>query len=113
MPKRTDTDVPKASNKSNFSTNTQSTSYYVEDGSFLRLRQLQIGYTFPKSMVGSVFSNLRVYVQGVNLFTVTGYSGMDPEISYSGDSSGDNNFGVDRGNIPVVKQYLFGINMGF
>lgn len=113
LPTRTDTEVPKASNKSNFSTNTQSTSYYVEDGSFLRLKQLQIGYTFPKSMVGNVFSNLRVYVQGVNLFTVTGYSGMDPEISYSGDSSGDNNFGVDRGNIPVVKQYLFGINMGF
>jgi TonB-dependent starch-binding outer membrane protein SusC len=113
LPNRTDTEVPKASNISNFSTNTQSTSYYVEDGSFLRLRQIQLGYTFPKATVGNVFSNLRVYVQGVNLFTITGYSGMDPEMSYSGESSGDNNFGVDRGNIPVVKQYLFGINMGF
>jgi TonB-dependent starch-binding outer membrane protein SusC len=113
LPSRPDTDVPKASNKSNFSTNTQSTSFYVEDGSFFRLKQLQIGYTFPRTMLGDVFTNLRVYVQGVNLFTITGYSGMDPEMSYSGESSGDNNFGVDRGNVPAVKQYLIGLNVGF
>ncbi len=112
-PDRTDTDVPKASNKSNFSTNTQSTSYYIEDGSFLRLKQLQLGYTFPKTSLGNVFTNLRLYVQGVNLFTVTEYSGMDPEMAQSGESGGDNNLGVDRGNVPAVKQYLVGINMSF
>ncbi len=112
-PDRTNTDVPKASNKSNFSTNTESTSYYIEDASFLRLRQLQIGYTFPKSAVGNVFTNLRIYAQGTNLFTLTGYSGMDPEQSVAGGSGGDQSFGVDRGNMPAVKSYLLGINMSF
>ena len=112
-PDRTDTDFPKASNKSNFSTNTQSSSYYVEDGSFLRLRNLQIGYTFPKSMFGGELSNFRIYVQGTNLFTISGYSGMDPEMAQTGESGGDTNFGVDRGNLPVVKQYMFGVNLSF
>jgi hypothetical protein len=51
-PQRTDATVPKASNNSNFSTNTESTSYYVEDGSFFRLKNLQIGYNFPNSILG-------------------------------------------------------------
>ena len=112
-PTNTDTNIPKASNKSNFSTNTQSTSYYVEDASYFRLKQLQIGYTFPKTFMSNVFTNARVYVQGINLFTSTKYSGMDPEMAASGESSGDVNFGVDRGNVPAVKQYLLGISLGF
>ncbi len=109
-PERPDATTPKASNKSNFSTNTQSNSYYIEDGSFFRMKNLQIGYTFPKSMIENLWlSNLRVYVQGVNLFTATKYSGMDPEIS----SDDDLDFGVDRGNYPFVKQYIVGLNIGF
>jgi TonB-linked SusC/RagA family outer membrane protein len=101
--------VPKASNKSNFSTNTQSSSYYIEDGSFLRLRNLQLGYTFDKEVISKVgMSSARVYVQGTNLFTLTQYSGVDPELG--GD---DRSFGVDAGNYPVVKQFLFGVNFGF
>jgi TonB-linked SusC/RagA family outer membrane protein len=99
--------VPKASNKSNFSTNTQSNSYYLEDGSFLRLKNLQIGYTFPESKLGNTgIKSLRIYLQGVNLFTITNYSGLDPEIG-----GGDTSFGVDAGNYPLVKQFLFGINL--
>jgi TonB-dependent starch-binding outer membrane protein SusC len=102
--------VPKASNKSNFSTNTQSTSYYVEDGSFLRLRNLQFGYTVPASTLKPLgISNLSVYVQGVNLFTLTKYSGLDPDLNNSGDTA----FGVDEGNYPLVKQYLIGVRVGF
>ena len=112
-PDRTDTNVPKASNVSNFSTNTQSTSYYIEDGSFLRLKNLQIGYTFPRSIFGGALNNFRVYAQGINLLTFSGYSGMDPEMSQVGASGADNNFGVDRGNLPAIKQYLFGVNMSF
>ncbi len=108
-PSNTDATVPKASNSSNFSTNTQSTSYYVEDGSYFRLKNLQIGYTFPKSMLGNVFTNVRLYVQGVNLFTVTQYSGLDPELASFNDTA----MGVDEGNLPTTKQYLFGINLGF
>ncbi len=108
-PDNTGATVPKASNKSNFSTNTVSNSYYIEDGSYFRLKTLQIGYTFPKSLVGNIFSNLRVYVQGVNLFTLTKYSGMDPELA----SHNDTFMGVDEGNLPAVKQFLFGLNVGF
>lgn len=101
--------IPKASNKSNFSTSTQSTSFYVEDGSFFRLKNLQIGYTLPKNILGNVFSNARIYVQGVNLFTLTKYTGMDPELA----SFNDNFFGVDEGNLPANKQFIFGVNLGF
>ncbi|MEN8117206.1 MAG: TonB-dependent receptor [Bacteroidota bacterium] len=106
-PSNTGATTPKASNKSNFSTNAESNSYYVEDGSYLRLKNVQLGYTFPKSLISKVhLSSARVYVQGVNLFTVTKYSGLDPEIG--GD---DRSFGVDSGNYPTVKQFLFGLNI--
>jgi hypothetical protein len=100
--------VPKAANKSNFSTNTQSCSYYIEDGSYTRLKNLQLGYTLPKNVVGKLHvSTLRIYVQALNLFTITKYSGLDPEIG--GD---DRAHGVDAGNYPTVRQFLFGINLG-
>ncbi len=102
--------TPKASNKSNFSTNTVSNSYYVEDGSFLRLRNLQLGYTLPESLVsGAGLSGVRIYVQGTNLFTATNYSGLDPDLNNGGDTA----FGVDEGNYPLVKQYLVGLHVGF
>ncbi len=109
-PERTSATTPKASNKSNFSTNTQSTSYYVENGSFLRLRNLQVGYNFPKSVISKVgMSSARLYVQGVNLFTISKYSGLDPDLNNSGDTF----FGVDEGNYPLVKQYTVGVHIGF
>jgi TonB-linked SusC/RagA family outer membrane protein len=108
-PERTGASVPKASNKSNFSTNTESSSYYVEDASFLRLKNLQIGYNFPQSILGNVFTSARIYVQGVNLLTFTQYSGLDPELS----SFNDDFQGVDEGNLPANKQYLIGVNLGF
>jgi TonB-dependent starch-binding outer membrane protein SusC len=99
--------VPKASNKSNFSTNTVVCSYYMEDGSFLKLKNLQVGYTFPKTLLSKVgIGSLRVYLQGVNLLTITKYSGLDPELG--GD---DRAFGSDTGNYPMVKQFIFGINL--
>lgn len=109
-PERTDATTPKASAKSNFSTNTQSTSYYVEDGSFLRLRNLQVGYNIPSGVVSKIgLSRARLYVQGVNLFTFTNYSGLDPDLNSGGDTA----FGVDEGNYPLVKQYILGVNIGF
>ncbi|OFY45859.1 MAG: hypothetical protein A2Z69_00915 [Bacteroidetes bacterium RBG_13_44_24] len=105
-PDRTNTDVPKASNQSNFSTNTQVVSYYMEDGSFLRMKNLQLGYTLPQSLMSKInVKSLRVYVQTVNLFTLTKYSGMDPELG--GD---DRAFGSDTGSYPNVKQVIFGLN---
>ena len=106
-PTNTGATVPKASNKSNFSTNTVSSSYYLEDGSFTRMKNLQLGYTLPESVLSRIkVKSLRVYVQGINLFTLTKYSGLDPEIG-----GGDTAFGVDAGNYPNVKQFIFGLNI--
>lgn len=106
-PSNTSASVPKASNKSNFSTNTVSSSYYLEDGSFLRMKNLQVGYTLPASTLSKVYlKSVRVYVQAVNLFTFTKYSGLDPEIG-----GGDRAFGVDAGNYPNVKQFIIGLNL--
>lgn len=107
-PERTNADVPKATNHSTFSTNTQSTSYYVEDGSYLRLKNLTLGYTIPERVLSKVrISSLRVYVQAINLFTLTKYSGLDPELG--GD---DRAYGVDEGTYPSVRQFNIGLNLG-
>jgi TonB-dependent starch-binding outer membrane protein SusC len=101
--------VPKASNTSNFSTNTQNCSYYVEDGSYLRCRSLQLGYSFDEKLLQKIkVSSLRLYVQALNLFTLTRYSGLDPEL---GDYSGSA-FGIDNGNYPSVRQIAFGVQLG-
>ncbi|MEL6591172.1 MAG: SusC/RagA family TonB-linked outer membrane protein, partial [Bacteroidota bacterium] len=107
-PERPDATVPKASNKSNFSTNTVSSSYYIEDGSYLRLRNLQLGYTYTPAP-GSAISSARIYIQGANLFTITNYSGVDPELN----TRDDREIGVDEGTYPVVKQYLLGVSLSF
>jgi TonB-dependent SusC/RagA subfamily outer membrane receptor len=102
------TTVPKATNTSNFSTNTQNSSYYVEDGSYLRMRSLQLGYTFDGEILNKVrISSLRLYIQAVNLFTLTKYSGLDPEIGGQ-----DTAFGIDNGNYPHVRQFIFGLQLG-
>jgi len=108
-PTNTEASVPKASNKSNFSNNTVANSYYVEDASFARLKNLQLGYTLPQSVTSKInIGSIRVYVQGVNLLTLTSYKGLDPEIS--GD---DRSQGKDEGNYPLVRQYIFGLNVNF
>ncbi|MCD6597007.1 MAG: TonB-dependent receptor [Bacteroidales bacterium] len=108
-PTNTGATVPKASNKSNFSTNTEANSYYIEDASYFRLKSLQLGYTFNKSMLGNVFSSARIYLQGTNLFTITQYTGLDPELA----SFNDTFQAVDEGNLPTVKQFIIGVSLGF
>ncbi|MCG6190774.1 SusC/RagA family TonB-linked outer membrane protein [Maribellus maritimus] len=84
-------------------------SYYVEDGSYLRLTNLQVGYTFSNTVIKNIgLENLRLYVVGQNLLTITGYDGLDPAFYSSGI-----NFGVDAGRWPTVKTYMFGINVTF
>ena len=58
---------------------------------------------------GNAFANARVYLQAVNLFTITKYTGLDPELR----SGSDQFFGVDRGNLPANKQFLVGVSFGF
>jgi len=115
-PTHTNTTVPKATSISNFSNNTQSTSYYIEDGSYLRLKNLQIGYTIPESVLSKInVKQVRIYVQAVNLFTLTKYTGLDPEIDTqtTNGTSNDRLRGVDYGNYPTVKQYIIGLNLAF
>jgi TonB-linked SusC/RagA family outer membrane protein len=90
----------------------QSSSYYVQNGSFLKMKNLQIGYNFPtKGKFNNAISNLRLYVSGTNLFTVTKYTGMDPEVSQM--SSTYSAPGVDIGVVPMSRQFLFGLNVTF
>ena len=99
--------VPKATYTSNFSTNTQNSSYFVEDGSFLRCRSLHLGYSLNKQFLSKLrISSLRMYVQAVNLFTLTKYSGIDPEIG-----TYDNVFGIDNGNYPNIRQVIIGLQL--
>jgi TonB-dependent starch-binding outer membrane protein SusC len=106
-PQRKNATVPKASNTSNFSTNTAINSYYIENGSYLRLKSLQLSYSLPAGMLERMhISMLRVYLQAVNLFTLTKYSGLDPEIGGSNLA-----FGIDSGNYPNVRQLVVGINL--
>ena len=80
-------------------------SFFVENGSYLRVKTLQIGYTFPKN---KAFNRLRVYVQGFNLLTFTKYSGMDPEVN-SGDPG---SLGIDYGTqYPLSRKILFGVDL--
>ncbi|MFT4094640.1 MAG: TonB-dependent receptor [Niabella sp.] len=93
-------------------TEKQSSSYYVQDGSFFRMKNLQIGYTFPvDKMFKDRISNLRLYASVTNLFLITKYSGMDPEVSqYSSTFTAP---GVDMGVYPVPRQFLLGLNVTF
>ncbi|WP_143822366.1 SusC/RagA family TonB-linked outer membrane protein [Mucilaginibacter pedocola] len=99
------------------SSSTAPNDYYVENGSFLRLRNVQLGYTFDPAGLKKVgMSKLRVYVSGANLVTVTGYSGVDPEITGSGDNGAQQssiNFGIDRGSYAPVRTILFGVQVKF
>lgn len=94
-----------------------SNSYYVEDGSFLKLKNLVLGYTFPKSLMQkATISNLRIYIQAENILTFTGYSGLDPEFTNAEVGEGDGSDlrrGLDMGGWPSTKRFLFGVNFAF
>ncbi|MCQ2268473.1 MAG: TonB-dependent receptor [Bacteroidaceae bacterium] len=92
-------------------TNTQFNSNYVEDGSYLRMQTLTLGYTLPKAITKKLTMNkIRLYAQLGNVFTLTKYSGLDPEVASFGN---DRRMGTDYGNYGVPHQYLFGVNVDF
>lgn len=90
---------------------------YVQDGDYLRLQNLTIGYDFSKLFKSSFLSQLRLYFTAQNLFTITGYDGMDPEVGYGhADSNNVANSwvsGIDIGYYPSPRTYLLGINLKF
>ncbi|MCF8335503.1 MAG: SusC/RagA family TonB-linked outer membrane protein, partial [Bacteroidales bacterium] len=83
-------------------------SYFVEDASFLRMENLRLSYDLGNLLEGANFRNIRIYGQATNLFTITDYSGLDPEVN-----TGGVNRGVDRGAWPTPRQFMFGVNFGF
>lgn len=94
---------------SDTSGNWLSSDLYIYDGSYVRLKNIQLGYTLPKSVTRKVFiDSLRVYVSAENLLTLTKYHGYDPEIS-----SGGTSLGVDYGVYPQARVWTIGVNLGF
>ena len=87
---------------------------FLEDGSYVRLKNLQLGYTFKLPESWKV-SQLRLYLAGTNLLTFTGYSGLDPEMTVNANSTaeGDRSNGIDWGTYPVAKSVTMGLNFTF
>ena len=106
--------VPVLEKDANFSNTTVFNSYYMENGSFLKCRQLQIGYTVPSAVLHRIgVDRFRIYIQGANLFTITKYSGLDPELQ-SSDQYNNSNFGIDFGNYPAnQKNFNVGVDLSF
>ena len=105
----TDTDVPRLSvNDANGNHNKPST-FFVENGSYFRLKLLQVGYTLPKQVLGDKVQ-ARVSLSCQNLFTITGYSGMDPETAAMGAVT---EAGIDWTGYPNPRTFLLGVNLNF
>lgn len=109
-PQNTGATIPIFETASNFSTNTQASSFYVENGSYLRLQNVSLGYNLPKSILDKLkLSRVHLFASTNNLFTVTKYQGLDPQVG----GNADTNFGIDVGNYPLTKSFTVGLNLGF
>ncbi|MDX9881378.1 MAG: TonB-dependent receptor [Prolixibacteraceae bacterium] len=84
------------------------TSRYLEDGSYIRLKNITLSYTLP---INKYFNNMRIYFTGTNLMTITKYSGWDPEVSSYTDN--DAQLGTDYNNYPNSRTYSLGVNLAF
>lgn len=126
-PTNTDTDVPRAV-ASDPNRNSRVSSRYVEDGSYLRIKNLTLGYSLPTNLLNAFgngfISKVRLYVSSQNLLTITDYTGYDPEIGVRTDvvnnvNSGNPsntptmNAGVDYGQFPQARTFIFGVQVGF
>lgn len=109
-PTNTDTDIPRAVT-GDPNGNARASDRFLEDGSYLRIKNLSIGYTLPATIFGGAVRKFRVYVSSQNLLTLTKYSGYDPEV-------GSRNYGlltngVDYGQFPQPRTFLGGVQIGF
>ncbi len=105
----TSNSIPRVSHVDNNQNYTRFSDFYVEDGSFLRLKNIQLGYTLPGSISGKVgLKRCRIYVSGQNLLTVTKYEGVEPEVGGNALNSGFGGW-----TYPVLPTYLVGLNINF
>lgn len=111
-PSNPSNEYPRASWRAK-SNNARVSTRFLEDGSYLRLKNLQLGYTFKTSKWG--VERLRLYLAATNLLTFTKYSGSDPEMTVSANAAGegDRANGIDWGTYPAARTYTFGVNLTF
>ncbi|MBV4355691.1 SusC/RagA family TonB-linked outer membrane protein [Pinibacter aurantiacus] len=112
-PNHTNTDMPRAFS-GDPNQNARPSDRWIEDGSFLRLKNVMIGYNVPVTRLNSLtrgtVSRFRIYVSSQNLFTVTKYKGWDPEI---GSKNGTLTNGIDYGQYPIARSFQVGLQVGF
>lgn len=77
---------------------------FIEDGSYIRLKNISLSYNFPKEIVKNIFTSAKIYFAAQNVFTITDYSGFDPEVSVNG---------IDNNVYPVTRTFSLGLNLGF
>ncbi|MDE6378632.1 MAG: TonB-dependent receptor, partial [Duncaniella sp.] len=86
-------------------------SYYIEDGSYLRINTITLGYTLPKKLLEKIhFKNLRVYATANNIHTFTNYTGYDPEVAANMSALTP---GIDNSSYPRAKSWVIGLNLSF
>lgn len=105
-PENRDTNIPILSTKDSNQNFGTTSSWYLEDASYLRLKNITLGYTLPSELASNFLNNssLRIYISGENLLTITDYSGMDPEVGGRG---------LDVGRYPLARIITAGINLSF
>ncbi|WDF56455.1 SusC/RagA family TonB-linked outer membrane protein [Mucilaginibacter sp. KACC 22063] len=114
-------EVYRASRGGTQSNSTRLSTFYLQDGSFLRCTNINLGYTLPANLLTNIgVSKLRIYASVVNAFTITKYKGYNPEVDYNYSSGGSNNTqpanlapGIDYGVYPLVRSYNLGVNVTF
>lgn len=113
-PSNTNTNIPRAVD-GDPNNNSRTSDRFIEDGSYMRIKILSIGYNIPKNwlsrVAGSAISNFRVYVSAQNLLTITNYTGYDPEVGSRFNATLTN--GVDYGQFPQARTFLVGLKVDF
>jgi TonB-linked SusC/RagA family outer membrane protein len=109
------TDIPRVMTASDPNNNMRFSSFYVQDGSYMRIKNLIVGYTLPGEIISiAKMSNLRIYFSAQNLLTISKYNGYDPEIGNSIEwNARPLDFGVDNGNYPLPRIFTLGLNASF
>ncbi len=109
--------LPRAGQSATASGNLRASDWWLENGDYLRLRNITLGYTLPQRIIngigGHVFTRIRVYVAAQNLVTITKYSGYDPEISTQNGGNYIFTRGIDDGQLPQPRTILAGLQLGF
>jgi hypothetical protein len=112
--------LPRAGQNANASGNLRASDWWLENGAYMRLRNITIGYSLPGNTISRIagantFSSIRIYVAAQNLFTITKYSGYDPELSTQSGAQTQYIFtrGIDEGALPQPRTFMAGIQLGF